>query len=115
MGMATEAEWVARVESWRASGASARDFCKGKDYPARGLQWWASRLRKRAALVSERPKPVVALAQIVRRSPAQCEATARSIVVEFDGARVEVGEGADRALLLVVFEVLRNGRAEVRP
>lgn len=113
--MATEAEWIGRVDEWRTSGVGARDFCKGKDYPSRGLQWWASQLRRRSALRVAPAKPAVVLARVVRKMPVTPKAQSATLVVDLDGARVEVREGVDRELLSYVFNALRSRTTGVRP
>ena len=113
MRMATEAEWIARVAEWRASGVSARDFCERKDYAARGLQWWASQLRRRGDFKPVRAKPEVVLARVVCKAPARPTVQGAALVVDLAGARVEVREGVDRQLLSFVFDVLRTGRGGV--
>jgi hypothetical protein len=44
----TETKWAERVAGWRGSGQTAPAFCKGKDFSAGGLRYWASKLGVRA-------------------------------------------------------------------
>jgi hypothetical protein len=60
-----------------------------------------------------RAKPEVVLARVVRRGPAKSSAQGAALVVDLDGARIEVREGVDRELLSFVFEALRTGRRGV--
>ena len=45
--MADTTTWRKRVATWRASGLSASEFCKGREFPAGTLYWWSSRLGPR--------------------------------------------------------------------
>ena len=38
------------MAAWRASGLSAREFCRELEYTSKDLTWWASRLRRSGAL-----------------------------------------------------------------
>lgn len=38
--MAKASEWEARVASWRVSGKTSAEFCKGHGYSAKSLLWW---------------------------------------------------------------------------
>jgi len=112
LSMAKEAVWVARVAAWRASGLSAAEFCKGKEYSLKGLQWWSSHLRRKSAAVREEARPAPRLARVVGAASATPSQSRPSLVVELDGARIEVPAGADRALLSMVLDALRARRAE---
>lgn len=115
--MTRASEWAERVEAWRSSGKSAGDYCSGRDYSAKTLQWWASRLRRKkvqaAAQVSEvsvaaaRPATsdvaTVRMARVVR---GLASTSASAVVVQFGSARVEISSGVDRATLALVFEAL---------
>jgi hypothetical protein len=107
--------WRERVAAWRASGKSAAEFCSGQEFTAKSLQWWAwhfgaKKPKKRAATSSKlKFARVIAKPDVVRsRSDA-------SVVVLVGGARLEIGSGADRALVSMVLESLRapsaGGRA----
>jgi transposase len=50
----TESRWAARVEEWRASGKTAREFCEGKEFSAGGLRYWSSQLRSGASPARKR-------------------------------------------------------------
>lgn len=41
MRVVKKADWAKRVAAWRASGKSLREFCEGRDYSPKRLQWWA--------------------------------------------------------------------------
>lgn len=102
----TESKWAARVAEWRASGKSAPEFCKGKDFSPHGLHYWSSRLRK--AEQGERG-PAVRLARVVRQ-PRPAEATETAIVIEIGKARLGVRRGFDAEVLRAVLELLGGGR-----
>jgi hypothetical protein len=106
--MTKASEWAQRVEAWRASGKSAAEYCEKREYTAKSLQWWASRLRRRGLAASE-GEATVTLARVVR-SPHQAihAAQGASIVVTLGEARVEVSAGADRAALSMVLQALRD-------
>lgn len=106
--MAKRAEWESRVASWRASGLSSNDFCKGRGYSPKSLLWWSCQLRR-----SEGGKPAkttdVRLARVIR-APSPSSA-APAVLIEFEGARVAVGGGASAETLRAVFEALRGRSA----
>ena len=105
LGCMTKAsEWAQRVAAWRASGLSARDFCRELEYSGKDLQWWSSRLRRMQTPAGDER---VRLARVVRAAHTP-PPSAASIVVELAGARVQVGGGADRATLVAVLEALRD-------
>ena len=112
--MAKASEWTARVAAWQASGMSASEFCKGKDFSSKGLQWWSSHLRRRSAEARKRERAVPRLARVVPAPSGTSRRTSTSLVVEVEGARVEVPVGADAGLLSVVFDALRTRGAEAR-
>lgn len=103
--MTKASEWAQRVAAWQASGLSAHDFCRGLEYTGKSLQWWSSRLRRRSVPVSSGDKRVP-LARVIRSSMPPPRSAA-FVVVELAGARVELGAGVDRAMLVAVFEALR--------
>lgn len=103
--MPKEAEWAKRVEAWRSSGRPARDFCEGRGYSPKSLQWWAWKLRKSDS-AARAIRPGVKLARVVMRGRDAERTTSSSIVLHVGGARVEVGAAADRAALSAVVDVL---------
>lgn len=103
--MAKASEWEVRIASWRASGKTSTEFCKGHGYSAKSLLWWSSQLRRKRV---DKPKSDgVRLARVIRAPSAPLAATA--VLVEFEGARVAVGSGASAETLRMVFEALRKG------
>lgn len=115
--MANANIWVKRVEAWRKSGLSSVVFAEGKDFTGGGLRNMAHVLKREAAKPQE-----VRLARVVRapRPPAPPTPPMRrprlvvpgaAIAVVIDGARVEVGPGASREVLVMVLEALAERSA----
>ena len=97
-----EATWATRVEDWRASGATAPVFCKGKGFSPGGLRYWASRLGKTGR--ETQPKEV-RIARVVR-APHAASPEETPIVIEMGGARVAIRRGVDAEALRAVLDVL---------
>ena len=104
--MAKAAEWVERVEAWRSSGSTAREYCKGKGFTASSLLWWSSQLQRAGTKKRPSSSGDVRLARVVRST----SASAAPIVVHVGDARVEVSSGADAALLWAVMDALISRR-----
>ena len=112
MRMANASEWRKRVAAWRASGLSAEQFCAGHRVydgepvalvePA-GPEGKTGRGRRPSPIASE---PPVAVARLVRAGEGS---PSGSVVVELNGARIEVRGAVPAATLRAVFEVLREG------
>ena len=111
--MTKAAEWSVRVKQWRASGRSAREYCRGKDFTAATLLWWSSRLRRAGAGPGAATAPV-RLARVVRLAERDDGARTAPIVVHVGGARVEVSAGADAAALAAVMDALGARRGGAR-
>jgi hypothetical protein len=110
--MTKATEWAARLEAWRASGKSANEFCADHGYSAKNLVWWSSHFRRKSSPAAKRQR--VMLARVVRKPREVRPASAAAVVVQIGDARVEVPAGADRAVLMLVFEALtatNGGRA----
>jgi hypothetical protein len=108
--MAKASEWSKRIEAWRESGKSASEFCKGRDYSSKSLQWWSWHLDRSGASTSTISRRV-ALARVVR-TPGPVDAIgASTIVVHVGVARVEVSTAVDRAALATVLDVLLTSSA----
>jgi hypothetical protein len=102
--MTRASEWATRVAAWRASGKTAKEFCKGKDYAAERLLWWSSDLKRRAITTPQ--GAAVALTRVVLKPDERHRASA--VVVCWGGFRVEVAAGADKATVSTVLEALRG-------
>ena len=97
------------MEAWRASGSTAREYCKGKGFTASSLLWWSSQLKRAGAKKPPKARPQVRLARVLRSVSAT-----PLIVVHMGGARVEVSTGADASLLVAVMDALGSGRTVQR-
>ena len=100
----TETKWAGRVAEWRASRATAPAFCKGKDFSAGALRYWASRLQHPEVGAKE-----VRLARVMR-APQPAPATETPILVEVGAVRVGVRRGFDPEVLRTVLDVLGGRR-----
>jgi transposase len=105
--MTRASEWAPRVAAWRASGKTAKEFCKGRDYAASRLLWWSSDLKRRG--VGQSTSNPAALIRVIRKGEAARASVAA--VVHLGTIRVEIPAGADRATLSTVLEVL-SARSE---
>ncbi len=104
--MSRAAEWEIRVAEWRASGRTAKEFCKEREYSAQNLLYWSSTLQRRGR-EARRAGRDVALARVVRREhPERTLKMPAAIVVRTRTARVEVRPGVDAATLAVVLAAL---------
>ena len=92
------------MAAWRASGKTAKEFCKGKDYAAERLLWWSSDLKRRG--ITPPQGSAVALTRVVLKPDERPRASA--VVVCWGGFRVEVAAGADRGTVSTVLEALRG-------
>jgi hypothetical protein len=102
--MVKKADWAKRVAAWRASGKSAREFCEGREYSPKRLQWWAWHLGRGERAVPREAS--VEFARVVRQRDADAGGRADSIVVQVGAARIEVGARADRAALAAVLDAV---------
>jgi len=112
--MANASEWRKRVAAWRASGLSAEQFCADTEYTTASLWHWSSRLGREGKTGRGRPpsripsEPSVAVARLVRAGEGSSPG---SVVVELNGARIEVRGAVPAATLRAVFEGLRESGA----
>jgi hypothetical protein len=111
MGMADTAMWARRVDEWRQSGQSAREFTAKREFSAGGLRYWAHRLKQEPATA---PETLVPVARVIRSfavtepGPLATRTTAAesAIIVEVGAARISVQPGFDAATLAAVVEAL---------
>jgi hypothetical protein len=103
--MAKRAEWESRVASWRASGLTSKDFCRGRGYSPKSLLWWSCQLGRKRGEVPSRPASV-RLARVIRSTSAASPMTT-AVLIEIEGARVAVSSGTNPETLRVVFDALR--------
>lgn len=103
--MAKASEWASRVASWRASGLTSNEFCKGRGYSPKSLLWWSCQLRRKGVETPSRTGGV-RLARVIRSTP-RASAVTTTVLIEIEGARVAVSSGANAEMLRAVFDALR--------
>jgi transposase len=122
--MADTESWSKRVEEWRASGLTAKEFSGRHGVSLSGLRNWSYRLRaaeRAEEEVSEaRPVKLVPVtvkpkAEAAPPSPSEAESPKPALILEVGGARLSVPTGFDRGTLRAVLDVLgerpvRGGR-----
>lgn len=101
-----ETKWAARVDGWRTSGQTAPVFCKGKDFSAGGLRYWASRLRATGEGAKTKEVRIARVVRAVQPAPA----TETPILIELGAARLGVRRGFDAETLRAVLDVLGGRR-----
>ena len=95
------AQWGERVRAWEASGQSAEEFARGKQFTGKMLRWWRGEFERRR----RGPSPArVAMARVVR--PGEVVVGDEPIAIVVGRFRVEVIRGFDEALLRDVLRVL---------
>ena len=103
-------EWVERVQDWKASGLSARQFSEGKDFRAGRLRGWSCELARRKREQSTSLTKVPRLTRIVRTEKRTSSATpAPGITVKFGDVEVLITPGTERELIATVIQVLQEG------
>jgi transposase len=110
--MADIAEWKKRVEEWRASGQSAGEYCKGKEFTAGTLYRWSSRLAEAAQGEEDGAIPLVRLVRGTKpkvQAPVEGAWQSVAVLIEVHGARVLVPPGAQVETVGVVLEALGAG------
>ena len=103
--VSTEQMWAERVRAWRATDESAESFAKGKGFSGSALRMWGGRLAPRSGT----PGPLM-VALVPRSSTAAATAVGGELIIEVGSARIRVGPGVDRALLVEVLGVLGAAR-----
>jgi hypothetical protein len=108
--MANRETWTARVEEWRASGLTVKEFSAEKGLVPGTLSWWSSRLLREA-----KPQKVQ-LARVVRLRPVreQNGDGNTGLVVEVGAARLMVPRGVDPLTLEVVLRAVTRTSAVER-
>ncbi len=101
----TERKWARRVEQWRKSGKSARQFAEGRGFSAGGLRHWAHRLGTLGLAAQAQPKAARdARPRLLR--VARVQPTVGALVAEGGGVRLSIPSGADPALLRATLAAL---------
>lgn len=106
----TEERWAERVEAWRASGQTSREYCEGRAFTAGGLRHWAYRLRKAAgmkatALARRSSVRLVRVERVADRA-APAVPVGAALIIEIGGARMVVPPGCDVGTVKTVLEAL---------
>ena len=104
--MAKASEWSARVASWRASGLSAEEFCKGQVFSKKSLWAWSSVLQRKAKAEPRFTDSKVTLARVVR-APGDGVSSA-CVVFATDRGRLEVRGRVEPEMLRTMIEVLTS-------
>lgn len=110
--MSKATHWASHVSAWRASGASARQYCEDRGLKVSSLRYWSDRIRREQAEASDdapadgSPKVRMAKVQTRPRSePASgCQTSGIQIVV--GTLRIEVPPSFDEETLLRVVRLL---------
>jgi transposase len=107
--MADAETWSKRVEEWRASGLTAKEFSARHGLTVSGLRNWSYRLRvaeKVTAPVSLVPVTVKPPADPAAASMAEAERPRPALTLELGEVRISVPTGFDRVARKVVLEIL---------
>jgi hypothetical protein len=97
--------WRERVERWKASGLSSKDFAKqeGIGRP-QALSWWANQLKRKSGEDSMSSAPIV---RVVKLGAGEQSPRADEVdIVLPSGARVAVGPQSNERALQLALRVL---------
>jgi hypothetical protein len=103
--MANDAEWAKRVAEWRSSGLTAAVFCASREYSAKTLWYWSSKLGRASRNTTDRPS--VRLVRVTRQRVAAAPSMS-SISVEVAGAKLTLHGDVDEVALRTVVMTLRD-------
>jgi hypothetical protein len=109
--MADAETWSKRVQEWRESGLTAKEFCAKHDLRLSELRYWT--YRRRAAEMAPEGSPVKLVPVTVKpkaeRAPPSAPEAERpkpALTLEVGEARIFVPTGFDRGTLRAVLDVL---------
>lgn len=94
------AQWSERVRAWEASGRSAEEFARGKQFSGKTLRWWRGEFARRGRESSASP---VAMARVLRPGEKLNDSALAVVVGQF---RIELVRGFDEVLLRDVLRVV---------
>jgi transposase len=97
--------WSKRVEDWRSSGLTAKEFGAKHGLPAKRLWNWSYRLRA-AEKVNLVPVTIMSASDSVPSSTVEAEPTKPALTLELGGVRIVVPTGFDRTTLQAVLDAL---------
>ena len=109
--------WRERVERWKASGLTGKEFAAKEDLSPRSLSWWGWRLRRSATdVVVQPPKPrrrrrrqrarTLSFVPVVVGKTRPAEASTIIEVVLPSNLRVRVAAGIDETDLVRIVRAL---------
>ena len=96
---ATEQKWTGRVQGWRDSGLTVREFSKERGFSPSALWHWARQFKQReiaTRTAATNPACRVRMVRVERIAAVTAPAT---LTVEIGAARLSVPSGADQAML----------------
>ena len=95
-----------RVEAWRRSGLTSREFSKGKTFTSRALLWWSSELNRRTRQKDGGKQKNATQTTQFARVVAAPASQAADLRVRVGRAEVVVQRGFDQTLLVEVVRAL---------
>lgn len=101
-------EWAKRVERWKDSGLTAKEFAAELGINANSLQQWAYQLKKGPARAKREPTLHEPAPQFVEVTPAI--ATAQSFEVRVGRFSIGVPGGFDESSLVRLLRVLEHAQ-----
>ena len=112
MARATREEWTKRVESWRASGLTAKQFAAQHGIRAGTLVWWSWRLGVKArqplaVRTKSVPAKVAAIAPLTFIEMKAVHAEPIEVILT-NGLRVRIGDGFAERTLARALDVLER-------
>jgi hypothetical protein len=105
---ASRDEWRKRVERWKDSGLTAKEFAAETGLNAGTLQFWRYKLKKSDAVVPRRRSPVVApaVSSIVEVAPARAAAEPRVEIELRNGRLLRVPATFESSALRALLAIL---------
>jgi transposase len=101
MAQGTRATWTTRVQRWRASGLTAREFSLREDINPGTLLWWSSRLKRARRDGAASSAPTLTFVELTHPTPSE-----PIEVVLVSGVRLRVPSDFDAASVARLLEVL---------
>ena len=99
---ATKDEWAARVEAWKKSGVSLREYAEREGLKPRSLQWWSWKLRSKPNARKRTRARRVGFVEL--QAPAAAAAERESFELTFPSGhvlRIPIGVDEDTMMSLV--------------
>lgn len=105
--MTRASEWAERVASWRASGQSAAEFCRGRPYTKESLYAWSSSLKRKQVEANVRSAKIT-LARVVRAPTPAHESRDLSVVVTTNRGQLELRGPLDAQMVQAMVAMLTS-------